>query len=77
MILLLLDSGIRISDGVVMKPDRIRSGKLLLHTQKTGTPVWCPLKPHVLDALKDSDEADPYYFWCGNGTVCIGSCFTR
>jgi hypothetical protein len=77
MILLLFHSGIRISDGVVMKPDRIRSGKLLLHTQKTGTPVWCPLMPHVLDALKACDEGDPYYFWSGNGTVCIGSWFTR
>jgi hypothetical protein len=42
MILLLLYSDIRITDGVVMKPDRIRSGKLLLYTQKTGR--WCGVR---------------------------------
>jgi hypothetical protein len=41
-----------ISDGVVMKPDRIRNGKPLLYTHKTGTSMWCPLRPHAPDALK-------------------------
>jgi integrase len=68
LILLLLHSGMRISNAVLMQRDRIKNGKLLIYTQKTGTPVWCPLPKKVLDALAAADEGDPYYFWSGNGT---------
>ena len=69
LILLLLHSGMRISDAVVMQRDRIKKGNLLIYTQKTGTPVWCPLPKNVIDALAACDEGDPYYFWSGNGTT--------
>jgi integrase len=69
LILLLLHSGMRISDAVVMQRDRIKDGNLLIYTQKTGTPVWCPLPKNVIDALAACDEGDPYYFWSGNGTT--------
>jgi integrase/recombinase XerD len=49
--LLMLHSGIRISDAVVMQRDRIKKGKLLYTSVKTTTPVWCPLPKNVLDAL--------------------------
>ena len=39
MILLIRYSGIRVSDAVVMKRDRITDGKLFLYTPKTWTRV--------------------------------------
>lgn len=69
LVLLIRYSGLRISDAVVTGPERNTKGKLFLYTQKTGTPVWCPLPKIVLDALKECDEGDRYYFWSGNGTV--------
>ncbi|MGB6690113.1 MAG: site-specific integrase [Terracidiphilus sp.] len=69
VILLILHSGMRISDVVLLKRERITDGKLLIYTQKTGTPVSCPLPKIVLDALKAADEGDPYYFWSGRETT--------
>ena len=69
IILLPLHSGVRISDAVTIKPERITDGNLFLYTQKTGAPVWCPLPPVALKALEDCDEGNPYYLWSGLGTV--------
>ena len=48
VILLLRNSGLRISDAVALTPDRIKNGKVFLYTSKLGTPVWCPLPPDTL-----------------------------
>jgi len=69
LILLMRYSGIRISDAVMMKRDRIKKGKLFVYTQKTGVPVWVPLPKEVLDALGACDEGDGFYFRRGVGTV--------
>jgi len=69
LILLMRYSGIRISDAVMMKRDRIKKGKLFVYTQKTGVPVWVPLPKEVLDALAGCDEGDGFYFRRGVGTV--------
>jgi integrase len=69
IVLLILHSGMRISDVVMLSRDRIKDGNLLTYTQKTGTAVWCPLPKIVTDALAACDEGDPYYFWSGNGKV--------
>jgi len=37
---------------------------LFLFTAKTGTAVYCPLSPFVIDAL-DAIPASAYYFWTG------------
>jgi integrase/recombinase XerD len=68
MILLLQYSGLRIGDAVSLKRDRIKGAKLFLYTAKTGTPVWCPLPPHVVAALTEP-PGDKYFFWSGNGTL--------
>ena len=68
VILLLRNSGLRISDAVALTPDRIKNGKLFLYTSKTGTPVWCPLPPDTLDALK-ALPGERYFFWSGNGKL--------
>ena len=66
MILLLRYSGLRISDAAVLERVRLSGDTLFLYTQKTGTPVWVPLPPPVVEALKrsPSDHAK-YFFWNG------------
>ena len=35
---------------------------------KTGTPVYCPLPPIVVEALTALESPNPaYFFWTGNG----------
>lgn len=66
MILLLRYSGLRISDAAVLERSRLSGDKLFLYTQKTGTPVWIPLPPHTVKALKKSPtENEKYFFWNG------------
>jgi integrase len=68
LVLLMRHSGLRIGDAVLLKRDRIVNGRLFLHTQKTGTPVYLPLPPIVLSALKEIGNIHPeYFFWSGTG----------
>lgn len=69
MILLLRYSGLRIRDAATLERARVKKGKLFLYTQKTGTPVWVPLPPTVVEALEnvDNDVNPKYFFWSGNG----------
>ena len=68
LVLLMRHSGLRIGDAVLLKRERVIKGRLFLHTQKTGTPVYLPLPPVVLSALKEIGEIHPdYYFWTGTG----------
>jgi integrase len=66
LVLLLRYSGLRISDGAMLSRDRIREGKLLLYTAKTGTPVYCPLPEVVVNALDAVlRPGSMHYFWSG------------
>jgi len=67
-ILVMLYSGIRISDCVFLRKDRVKDGKLFIRTHKTGVPVWVPLPQNVLDALDDIGASD-FYFTTGAGKV--------
>jgi integrase/recombinase XerD len=68
--LLMRYSGIRISDAVSLKRDRIDgTGRLFLYQAKTGQPVQIPLPKVVLKALKNCDEGQPFYFWSGISKV--------
>ena len=69
LILVMRHSGIRISDAVTLKRDRIKGGKLFLYQAKTGTPVWIPVPKQVTDALRDCDDGNPYFFWSGIGKL--------
>lgn len=66
-ILVMLYTGIRISDAVFLKRDRVKDGKLFLYTHKTNVPVWVPLPKEVLDALGNCKGE--FYFSTGRGTV--------
>lgn len=50
-VLLLRYSGLRIGDAVQLNVNRIQENKLLLHTEKTGVPVYCVLPDMVVKAL--------------------------
>jgi integrase/recombinase XerD len=66
--LLMRYSGLRIGDAVTCARDRLVDSKLFLYQAKTGTPVYCPLPPLVVDALSEVKGPNPkYFFWTGNG----------
>jgi integrase len=66
--LLMRYSGLRIGDAVTCARERLVGSKLFLYQAKTGTPVYCPLPPVVVDALKAVDGPNPaYFFWTGHG----------
>lgn len=68
MILLLRYSGLRISDAVTLKRDRLEDGRLFLYQAKTGQPVCVPVPDKVSQALK-AQPGEEYVFWTGNGKV--------
>jgi len=65
LVLLLRHSGLRIRDAVTLSRDRIANGKLFLYTAKSGTPVYLPLPPFVLDALEAVARGAEFFFWTG------------
>jgi len=68
--LLMRYSGLRIGDAVTCARDRLVGSKLWLYQAKTGTPVYCPLPPIVIDALQEAKGSNPkYFFWSGNGKI--------
>jgi integrase len=68
-ILVMLYSGIRISDCVFLRKEKVRDGKLFIRkAHKTGTPVWVPLPATVMQALDAVGAAD-FYFSTGTGKV--------
>jgi integrase/recombinase XerD len=68
MVFLLRYSGLRIRDAVTLPRERVQNGKLLLYMQKTGVPVFVPLPPYVVEALDETPNVHPsYFFWSGNG----------
>ena len=64
-------SGLRIRDAVTLERHRLNGDSLLLYQAKTGTPVYVPLPPQVVEALEDippGPKPNPrYFFWSGNG----------
>jgi integrase len=71
MTLLMRWSGLRIRDAVTLERHRLNGDSLLLYQAKTGTPVYVPLPPQVVEALEDippGPKPNPrYFFWSGNG----------
>lgn len=66
MVLLLRYSGLRLQDAACLERGRLTGDKLFLYTQKTGTPVYCPLPPEVTKTLGALvNERAEYFFWDG------------
>jgi integrase/recombinase XerD len=58
-------SGLRIGDTIALERSRLKGSKLLLYTQKTGTPVFVPLPPFVAKALSELANSSERFFWTG------------
>jgi integrase len=70
LVLLMRYSGLRISDAVTLRKERIDAkGRLFLYQAKTKHPVLLPLPKEVLTALKGVDEGDGRYFYPGVGKL--------
>jgi integrase/recombinase XerD len=71
MTLLMRWSGLRIRDAVTLERHRLHGDSLLLYQAKTGTPVYVPLPPQVVEVLENippGPKPNPrYFFWSGNG----------
>jgi site-specific recombinase XerD len=65
LILLMRYSGLRISDAVMFRREKLNNGKLFLRQTKTKHPVWIPLPPHVIKALAECEEGNSYPFYTG------------
>jgi site-specific recombinase XerD len=66
MVLLLRNSGLRLQDAACLERTRLNGDKLFLYTQKTGTPVYCPIPPEVTKALTATvNERPEFFFWDG------------
>jgi integrase/recombinase XerD len=69
--LLMRWSGLRIRDAVTLERHRLEGDSLLLYQAKTGQPVYVPLPPELVEALRtipDGPKPNPrYFFWSGNG----------
>jgi integrase len=66
-ILTLRYSGLRIQDCALLKREKLRDGRIFLHSQKTGVPVWVPIPEFVVKELEKLDGE--YFFWSGQGLV--------
>jgi site-specific recombinase XerD len=69
LLLLLLYSGLRISDASLLRRDRINlhTRKLLLRMEKTRVPVYLTLHPSAVAALAALPAKGDYFFWSGRG----------
>jgi len=67
LVLTLRYSGIRIGDAVGLQKSHLKSDKLFLNTQKSGSKIYVPLPKVAVDALAALEPASGYFFWSGNG----------
>jgi site-specific recombinase XerD len=73
MVLLLSNTALRVSDVALLARDRVRDGRVILRTLKTGDivslPIWRETQT-ALDALplpRGTEDGGPFFFW--NGTM--------
>jgi len=71
MTLLMRWSGLRIRDAVTLERHRLHGDSLMLYQANTGTPLYVPLPPEVVQLLEKvapGPKPNPrYFFWSGNG----------
>ena len=69
LLMLLLYSGLRISDAALLRRDKLNlhSRKMLLRMEKTGAPVYLQLHPDAVAALQALPAEGQYFFWHGQG----------
>jgi integrase/recombinase XerD len=77
LVLVLRYTGLRIRDAVTLRRDAIRDSRLYLGAAKTGTDVFCPLPPAVVNALAAVPPRGKFYFWSGNRNQRVRLAITR
>jgi integrase len=67
LLLLLLYSGLRISDAVQLERDRVKDdGRIRMYAQKSKVPLYIRLHPACVKALRDLPVESPYFLeWQG------------
>ncbi len=67
MCLVMLYSGMRISDTIQLKRTAadLKTGKLLLRVMKTGAPLYVRLGEPAIEALRTLPGQGEYFFWSG------------
>jgi integrase len=77
MTLLMRWSGLRIRDAITLERHRLHGDSLLLYQAKTGTPVYVPLPPFVVEALENLPAGPKpnlrYYFWSGSHSTVLSA----
>jgi len=64
-VLLLRYSGLRIGDAAMLTVDRLKGNDLYLYTQKSGTHVYVPLPPFVMNLMKGIKLRHGVYLFTG------------
>ncbi|MBL0159623.1 MAG: tyrosine-type recombinase/integrase [Bryobacterales bacterium] len=67
--LVLRHTGLRISDAAMLKTSEFDGQRILLHMQKTGTPVSVPVPPMLCKLLGETEPKGGYYFLRGQSTA--------
>jgi site-specific recombinase XerD len=71
MVLVLNNTALRVSDVATLERDRVKDGRVLVRTQKTGEPVYLEIWPETqaaLDSLplpRGTADESRYFFWNG------------
>jgi site-specific recombinase XerD len=75
LLLLLLYSGLRISDAVKLERKRVNleTGQLMIRMEKTRHPVYVRLHPYAIAVLKALSVESAYFFWSGRGSSPVRS----
>jgi len=74
LILIMRHTGLRISDALMLRRDRVRDGTIMLFTRKTGGHILLPIPQELELALEALPLPEPlakdngYYFWNGQAT---------
>jgi integrase len=71
-VLALRYTGLRIGDVATLEVSKLEGNAVLLYTHKTGVPVYCPIPPFVVEALREQarlNSNQEYFFWTGRSTV--------
>jgi integrase len=66
---LLVETGLRIGDAIQLRTENVVNGKLLLRTEKTGTPVCLPLSRLLVEELESIQGTNSHFFWSGRGKL--------
>ncbi len=70
LILVARYTGLRISDAVMLTPEKVETGRVILYMAKTGVPVYVPLPAFLVEQLARTPfRHGSYWFWAGVSTV--------